>query len=201
MMMCRVVRVVGVRQVPDLAVGVVARAEEHEVAADVGDVAVGVLGVGSSHRLGSLAGERGFEHELAEGGVAHAGADEVRGSTDDDADLAALVSVEELGGHRGAGPALRARRVDRGRLAERPGGRAVHVQVLEDDELGVGCLGGAEHGALEGRELLGPAVVVGRVEAEVHGVGVGSHVAGEVEVGGVTADRLDAGERPGCRCG
>ena len=127
----------GVRQVPHLAVGVVARAEEDEVAADVGDVAVGVLGVGSSHRLGPLAGQGGLEHELAEGGVAHAGADEVRGSTDDDADLAALVCVEELGGHGGAGPALRARRVDRGGLTERPGARAVHVQVLEDDELGV----------------------------------------------------------------
>ena len=46
----------------------------------------------------------------------------------------------------------------------------------------------------EWRELFGPAVVVGRVEAEVHGVGVGSHVAGEVDVGGVTADRLHAGE-------
>ena len=107
------------------------------------------------------------------------------------------VCVEELGGHGGAGPALRARRVDRGRLTERPGARAVHVQVLEDDELGVGCLGGAEHGALEWRELFGPAVVVGRVEAEVHGVGVGSHVAGEVDVGGVTADRLHAGEDRG----
>ena len=58
-------------------------------------------------------------------------------------------------------------------------------------------LRGAEHGALEGRELFGPAVVVGRVEAEVHGVGVGRHVAGEVEVGGVTADGLDAGEDRG----
>ena len=152
----------GVRQVPDLAVGVVARAEEHEVAPDVGDVAVGVEGVGSSHRLGSLAGERGLEHVLAEGGVAHAGADEVRGAADDDPDVAALVSVEELGGHRGAGPALGAGRVDRGGFTERSGAGAVHVEVLEDDELGVGCLGGVEHGTLEWRELVGPAVIVGR---------------------------------------
>ena len=40
-------------------------------------------------------------------------------------------------------------------------------------------------------------MVVGRVEAEVHGVGVGSHVAGEVDVGGVTADGLHAGEDRG----
>jgi hypothetical protein len=181
--------------VPGAAVGVVVRAEEDEVAPDVGDVAVGVQGVGSSHGLGSLAGERRFEHELAEGGVAHARADEVRGATDDDPDLAALVSVEELSGHDGAGPALHARRVVRGGLAERPRARAVHVEVLEDDELGARRLRGVEDRALKRRELFRPAVVVGCVEAEVHGVGVGGHGAGELRVGGVTTDRLHAGDR------
>ena len=70
----------GVREVPHTAEGIVSRAEEHEIAPDVGDVAVRVLGVGSPHGLGLLAGERGLEHELTEGGVAHTWADEVRGA-------------------------------------------------------------------------------------------------------------------------
>ena len=40
-------------------------------------------------------------------------------------------------------------------------------------------------------------MVVGRVEAEVHGVGAGRHLAGEMGVGGVTADRFDPGDRRG----
>ena len=113
MMIWRVVRVTGFGQVPGVAVGVVVRAEQHEVATDIGDVAVGVQCVGAAHRLSSFAGERRFEHELAEGGVTHAGTDEVRGSPDDDADIAASVSLEQLGGHRGAGAALGTRGVDR----------------------------------------------------------------------------------------
>ena len=57
--------------------------------------------------------------------------------------------------------------------------------------------GGVEHGVLERRELVGPAVVVGGVEAEVDGVGVGRHLAGELGVGGVTADGFDSGDRRG----
>jgi hypothetical protein len=40
-------------------------------------------------------------------------------------------------------------------------------------------------------------VVVGRVEAEVDDVAAGSHIASEVEVGGVTTDGLHAGEDRG----
>ena len=76
-------------------------------------------------------------------------------------------------------------------------GGAVEVQVVEHDELGAGGLRGADDGVLEGWELLGPAVVVGGVEAEVHRVGIRGDLAGETLVGGVAADGLDAGERRG----
>jgi hypothetical protein len=55
----------------------------------------------------------------------------------------------------GAGAAFGAGPVDRRRLTERADGGAVHVQVLQDDELGLRCSRGVEHGCLEGRELLG----------------------------------------------
>ena len=105
--------------------------------------------------------------------------------------------VEQLGGHRGPGPALGARRLDRRVLSERAAGRAVHVEVLEHDELRVRRLRRLEDSALEGRELFRPAVVVGRVEAEVDGAGVGRDLAGELEVGGVSADRFHSGDRRG----
>src|SRR4029079_14955395 len=52
-----------------------------------------------------------------------------------------------------------------------------------------------EHGALQGRELLGPPVVVGGVEAEVHDLGVGGDPRGERGVGGVAGNELGTGGR------
>ena len=49
--------------------------------------------------------------------------------------------------------------------------RAVGVEVVEHDEPGAGARRSGEDAALQGRELLGPAGVVARVEAEVDDVG------------------------------
>jgi hypothetical protein len=74
---------------------------------------------------------------------------------------------------------------------------AVHVEVLEDDELGADRSGGADDSSLEWWELLGPAVVVGSVEAEVHGGGTLGDRSEGVVIGHVAAYRLDAGQGDG----
>ena len=73
-------------------------------------------------------------------------------------------------------------------------GRAVGVEVVQDDEPGTGAGGTGQDAALERRELLGPALVVHRVEAEVDDVRALADRGGERRVGGVPADDLGAGE-------
>ena len=75
-----------------------------------------------------------------------------------------------------------------------PAGRAVGVEVLEDDEAGTGGAGRGEHPALERRELLRPGRVAAGVEAEVDRVGAAAHAGREPRVGGVAADDLGAGD-------
>ena len=74
---------------------------------------------------------------------------------------------------------------------------AVHVQVLEDDELGADRPGGTDDGVLQRGELGGPPVVVGGVEAEVHGAGVRGDRSDGLVIGDVTTDGVDAGEGRG----
>jgi hypothetical protein len=80
---------------------------------------------------------------------------------------------------------------------ERLGARPVHVEVLERDERCAARSRRGEDGVLERRELLGPALVVRRVEAEVARVGTGGDRPGEPDVGGVAPDGLDARHRRG----
>ena len=56
----------------------------------------------------------------------------------------------------------------------RPVRRAVGVEVVEDDEPGAGAGRTGEDAALQRRELLVPAPVARRVEAEVDDVGAGA---------------------------
>ena len=89
------------------------------------------------------------------------GPDEVGGSPDHDLDVAACVRVEQLLRHRGAGRALLVLGTRRCGLGHRcAAGGAVRVEVLERDEPGAGCRGGADDRVLQRRELLRPPVVV-----------------------------------------
>ena len=82
------------------------------------------------------------------------------------------VGGEQLLGHRGPGGGLRRGRVGGHRLDEALAvRRAVGVEVVEHDEPGAGARGAGQDTALQRRELLVPALVVHRVEAEVDDVG------------------------------
>ena len=105
-------------------------------------------------------------------------------------------ALEQLLGHRGPGRRLLRRRVGRHGLDEPlTEGRAVRVEVVEHDQPRAGACGTCQHAALKRRELLGPALVVHRVEAEVDDVGAPADGGGERRIGGVPSDDLRAGER------
>ena len=69
--------------------------------------------------------------------------------------------------------------------------RPVHVQVLHDDQLGAGRGRAGQDAALERRELLRPAVVVGRVGAVVDVARARAHAARVGRLGRVPAHHLD----------
>ena len=191
----RVVRVSGFGRCHARPYASLSAAEEHEVSADIGRVAVGVRGVGPAHRLGPLAREDGTEDELAHRRRGDARPDEVRGSPDHDLEVAAGVRVEELLRHRRARRALLVLGPRRRGLGHRcSAGVAVRVEVLERDETGTVRARGGDNRVLQRRELLRPPVVVGCVQAEVDGARVTGDVLGEHGVGDVAADDLGAGK-------
>jgi hypothetical protein len=176
-------------QVPHLPGGTRLRAEGREGCGDVGGVGVAVRLVGPAHHLRGASAQCRLEHGLAEGGAPCAGTEVVGCTTDGDLDVARVVGGEQLLGHRGArGGLLRGRVRGRGLDQWLPVRRSVGVQVVQHDEAGSGCPGAGEDAALQGRELVGPAFVVERIEAEVDGVRAGADLGGERGVGRVTSD-------------
>ena len=142
-----------------------------------------------SHHLGGPADERSPEDRLAQGRSMCARTEVVRRTADDDLDLAGCVGREQLIGHRGPRRGLRRGRVRRHRLHQPPTpGRTVGVEVVQDDEPGASAGGTREDTPLERRELLAPAVVVHRVQAEVDDVRTGADTGGEFGVAGIPAD-------------
>ncbi len=73
--------------------------------------------------------------------------------------------------------------------------RAVEIEIFHRDQLRTGGSRARQDAALEGRELLGPAVVVARVGAVVDVGGPSADLAGIGRVGGIAAHDLDGGRQ------
>ena len=145
-------------------------AQHREALADVGKVRVAVHQVGVAEQRDPLARDDGGQHPVAERrGDARARAVVVRGTPAHDLDPPGLVGGPELVGHLEAHAPLAGVRMLRALLGERSSaGAAVRVDVVHVHEPRPGGLRGGEHGALQRREVLGPAVVHG-VQGLVHG--------------------------------
>ena len=152
--------------------------------------------VGVAEQRDPLARDDRVEHPVADRrGDAGARAVVVRRPPAHDLDPAGAVGSPELVGHLEAHAPLARVRMLRALLGERSSaGATVRVDVVHVHEPCPGGLRGGEHGALERREVLGPAMVLG-VQGLVHGCRALRRTSGERGIRDVARHDLDRVQR------
>jgi hypothetical protein len=157
--------------------------KRHEALSDVRQITHCVRGVEGSEPGRGGAVEDGLKHEVAGNGVG-VGAVEVGGPSDGHANVSGPMGVQEAVLHLHAKRSFRPGRRRGRRFRHRAVGGAIHVEVVGDDQRGVGLAGGVK-AVLGKRGQQGGPLIVRHIEAVVDDRGPGAGVPGGLRVGTV----------------